>query len=192
MIAPTQEPRVGFVKRSFFFPAIQYLVGLMLLDKVHTVPAEIFRKILTIVRAHVTLSLTATLVPEDDRIKDLSFLIGPKLYEANWMEHCAEVSIHTRNLFTPEIFPRVRCQMTPDFFQKYVVTTTNDTIKRRLSAINPNKFRTCQFLIEYHERRNDKIIIFCDDPFAVEVYALKLVKYIVLILLLRSFISCID
>jgi len=29
--------------------------------------------------------LTATLVREDDLISDLNFLIGPKLYEANWM-----------------------------------------------------------------------------------------------------------
>ena len=54
------------------------------------------------VNAHCKLGLTATLVREDDRIQDLNFLIGPKLYEANWMElqrsgfiarvQCAEVS----------------------------------------------------------------------------------------------------
>ena len=52
-------------------------------------------------KAHCKLGLTATLVREDDRIQDLNFLIGPKLYEANWMElqnsgyiarvQCAEV-----------------------------------------------------------------------------------------------------
>jgi DNA excision repair protein ERCC-3 len=73
--------------------------------------------------------------------------------------------------------------MTTEFLQEYD-TTTNDMFKRRLSAINPNKFRTCQYLIEYHEQRNDKILVFCDDPFAVEIYARKLVKYIVVILLL--------
>ena len=41
---------------------------------------------LTIVKAHCKLGLTATLVREDDKITDLNFLIGPKLYEANWME----------------------------------------------------------------------------------------------------------
>lgn len=56
---------------------------------------------LTIVQAHCKLGLTATLVREDDKIVDLNFLIGPKLYEANWMElqnsgyiakvQCAEV-----------------------------------------------------------------------------------------------------
>ena len=55
------------------------------------------------VQAHTKLGLTATLVREDDKIQDLNFLIGPKLYEANWMElqnsgyiakvQCAEVSI---------------------------------------------------------------------------------------------------
>ena len=56
------------------------------------------------VNAHCKLGLTATLVREDDKIQDLNFLIGPKLYEANWMElqnsgyiarvQCAEVCVH--------------------------------------------------------------------------------------------------
>lgn len=63
-----------------------------------------FRRVLTIVQAHCKLGLTATLVREDDKIVDLNFLIGPKLYEANWMElqnngyiakvQCAEVSLY--------------------------------------------------------------------------------------------------
>jgi DNA excision repair protein ERCC-3 len=87
----------------------------MLLDEVHTIPAERFRKVLTIVRAHTKLGLTATLVREDDKITDLNFLIGPKLYEANWMElqnlghiakvQCAEVNITKKNcLYKNKIF----------------------------------------------------------------------------------------
>ena len=38
------------------------------------------------VNAHCKLGLTATLVREDDLIEDLNFLVGPKLYEANWMD----------------------------------------------------------------------------------------------------------
>ncbi|VDO56088.1 unnamed protein product [Onchocerca flexuosa] len=77
--------------------------GLVLLDEVHTIPAKMFRRVLTIVRAHCKLGLTATLVREDDKITDLNFLIGPKIYEANWMElekagqiakvQCAEVEL---------------------------------------------------------------------------------------------------
>ena len=69
--------------------------------EVQTIPAKMFRRVLTIVNAHCKLGLTATLVREDDKIADLNFLIGPKLYEANWMElqnlgfiarvQCAEV-----------------------------------------------------------------------------------------------------
>lgn len=38
-----------------------------------------------------------------------------------------------------------------------------------LCVMNPNKFRATQFLIEYHERRNDKIIVFSDNVFALKV-----------------------
>lgn len=37
-------------------------------------------------RSHCRLGLTATLVREDDLIKDLQWIIGPKLYEANWID----------------------------------------------------------------------------------------------------------
>ncbi|VDM72111.1 unnamed protein product, partial [Strongylus vulgaris] len=39
--------------------------GLLLLDEVHTIPAKMFRRVLTIVQAHCKLGLTATLVRED-------------------------------------------------------------------------------------------------------------------------------
>ena len=42
--------------------------------------------------------------------------------------------------------------------------------------MNPNKFRACQFLIRYHERRNDKIIVFSDNVFALKHYAIKMNK----------------
>lgn len=64
-----------------------------------------FRRVLSSVQAHTKLGLTATLVREDDKICDLNFLIGPKLYEANWLElqskgyiakvQCAEVRSYT-------------------------------------------------------------------------------------------------
>jgi DNA excision repair protein ERCC-3 len=37
--------------------------------------------------------------------------------------------------------------------------------------MNPHKFRACQFLINYHERRNDKIIVFSDNVYALKHYA---------------------
>ena len=64
--------------------------GLLLMDEVHVVPAKMFRRVISSVKAHCRLGLTATLVREDDLIGDLHFLIGPKLYEANWMDLTAQ------------------------------------------------------------------------------------------------------
>ena len=58
----------------------------MILDEVQVVPADIFRKVLDKCKSHCKLGLTATLVREDQKISDLNFLIGPKLYEANWLD----------------------------------------------------------------------------------------------------------
>ena len=60
--------------------------GIMVLDEVHAIPAKMFRRVLHQVQAHSKLGLTATLVREDDKIADLNFLIGPKLYEGNRYE----------------------------------------------------------------------------------------------------------
>lgn len=42
--------------------------------------------------------------------------------------------------------------------------------------MNPNKFRCCQYLIRYHERRGDKTIVFSDNVFALKHYAIKMNK----------------
>ncbi|MCP9257535.1 DNA excision repair protein haywire [Dirofilaria immitis] len=122
--------------------------GLVLLDEVHTIPAKMFRRVLTIVRAHCKLGLTATLVREDDKITDLNFLIGPKIYEANWME--LEKAGQIAKVQCAEVW----CPMSAEFYAYYL----RAQIGRRLllAVMNPNKFRICQFLIKYHERRNDK------------------------------------
>ena len=68
--------------------------------------------------------------------------------------------------------------MTPDFFQEYVTVTGNKNRRLLLCVMNPNKFRACQFLIRYHERRNDKIIVFSDSTIALKIYAEKLQKFV--------------
>uniref|UniRef100_A0A672T1I4 General transcription and DNA repair factor IIH helicase/translocase subunit XPB n=1 Tax=Sinocyclocheilus grahami TaxID=75366 RepID=A0A672T1I4_SINGR len=152
--------------------------GLIILDEVHTIPGSIlepnssymkmFRRVLTIVQAHCKLGLTATLVREDDKIVDLNFLIGPKLYEANWME--LQNSGYIAKVQCAEVW----CPMSPEFYREYVAIKTKKRIL--LYTMNPNKFRACQFLIRFHERRNDKIIVFADNVFALKEYAIRLNK----------------
>lgn len=87
--------------------------GFVILDEVHVVPADMFRRVVTTIKAHSELGLTgtmgfslentlflvrcslATMAREDDRIKDLNGMIGPKQYEANWMDLAARGHIAT-------------------------------------------------------------------------------------------------
>lgn len=142
--------------------------GFIILDEVHVVPAAMFRRVVTTIAAHAKLGLTATLVREDDKISDLNFLIGPKLYEANWMELSQKG--HIANVQCAEVW----CPMTAEFYQEYL--RENARKRMLLYIMNPTKFQACQFLIQYHEKRGDKIIVFSDNVYALQEYALKLGK----------------
>ncbi|XP_008788735.2 general transcription and DNA repair factor IIH helicase subunit XPB1 [Phoenix dactylifera] len=144
--------------------------GLLLMDEVHVVPAHMFRKVISITKSHCKLGLTATLVREDERITDLNFLIGPKLYEANWLDLVKGGFI--ANVQCAEVW----CPMTKEFFAEYL-KKENSKKKQALYVMNPNKFRACEFLIRFHEQqRGDKIIVFSDNLFALTAYAMKLRK----------------
>ena len=54
----------------------------MLLDEVHVVPAQMLRRTICSVKSLSKLGLTATLLRKGDKIEEMNFLIGPKLYEA--------------------------------------------------------------------------------------------------------------
>ena len=142
--------------------------GFILLDEVHVVPASMFRRVLTKIKAHAKLGLTATLVREDEKIDELNFLVGPKLYEANWMDLAAKGHIATVQC------AEVWCPMTAEFYREYLRERSRK--KMLLYCMNPTKFQAAQYLIHYHESRGDKIIVFSDNVYALEAYAIKLGK----------------
>ncbi|KAK2182166.1 hypothetical protein NP493_364g02050 [Ridgeia piscesae] len=142
--------------------------GVMILDEVQYIPAKMFRRVLSSVQAHTKLGLTATLLREDDKITDLNFLIGPKLYEANWLE------LQKDGFIAKVQCAEVWCPMAPEFYREYLITRSQK--RMLLYAMNPNKFRACQFLIRFHEQRNDKVIVFSDNVFALKSYAIKMGK----------------
>ena len=94
-------------------------------------------------QAHTKLGLTATLVREDDKIQDLNFLIGPKLYEANWMElqnngfiakvQCAEVQRgeHSLHGLISMAFPSFYCVMRDEKEGRSKQGQTNNKAKQR-------------------------------------------------------------
>ena len=57
--------------------------------------------------------------------------------------------------------------MTPEFYREYLREQSRK--RMLLYCMNPKKFQACQFLIKYHEDRGDKIIVFSDNVFALEV-----------------------
>lgn len=65
--------------------------------------------------AYSVTGLTATLLREDDKIADLNFLIGPKLYEANWLE--LQANGYIARVQCAEVW----CPMTPEFYREYLV-----------------------------------------------------------------------
>ncbi|KAG0436917.1 General transcription and DNA repair factor IIH helicase subunit XPB [Dictyocoela muelleri] len=142
--------------------------GLLILDEVHVVPAQMFRRVISLVNHHCKLGLTATLVREDDKIEDLNFLIGPKLYEADWQDLSAQG--HIASVECVEVW----CGMTAEFYREYLVQPQRR--KRVISVMNPTKFQMCDYLIRKHEKKGDKIIVFSDNVCALKTYALKLGK----------------
>ncbi|XP_065573948.1 general transcription and DNA repair factor IIH helicase/translocase subunit XPB-like isoform X2 [Artemia franciscana] len=103
--------------------------GIMVLDEVHTIPAKIFRRVLTIVQAHCKLGLTATLLREDDKIADLNFLIGPKMYEANWLE------LQEKGYIAKVQCAEVWCDMAPEFYKEYLSTKSAKQLAERLEVL---------------------------------------------------------
>lgn len=145
--------------------------GLCLLDEVHVVPAQMFRKVLATTNSHCKLGLTATLVREDELIGDLNFLIGPKLFEANWLDLTNDG--HIARVQCIEVW----CEMTKEFYREYLKQEALNiaTRQRLLFVMNPNKYQACEFLVDYHEReRGDKIIVFSDNIFALREYATRM------------------
>ncbi|OMJ26266.1 putative DNA repair helicase ercc3 [Smittium culicis] len=164
MVANTRKRSYEAQKMMDFLHSREW--GFLLLDEVHVVPANMFRRVVTSIAAHTKLGLTATLVREDDKIDDLNFLIGPKLYEANWIDLALKGHIATVQC------AEVWCDMTPEFYKEYL----RETSRRRLLlyVMNPRKFQICQYLIWFHQNRGDKIIVFVDNVYALKAYAQKL------------------
>jgi DNA excision repair protein ERCC-3 len=132
MVANTRQRAHDAQKMMDFITSREW--GFIILDEVHVVPAAIFRRVVTTIAAHAKLGLTATLVREDDKIDDLNFLIGPKLYEANWMDLAKKG--HIANVQCAEVW----CPMTPEFYNEYL--RENSRKRMLLYIMNPNKYRS--------------------------------------------------
>uniref|UniRef100_A0A6P6Y5Y4 General transcription and DNA repair factor IIH helicase/translocase subunit XPB n=1 Tax=Dermatophagoides pteronyssinus TaxID=6956 RepID=A0A6P6Y5Y4_DERPT len=137
--------------------------GLLIFDEVQFAPAPAFRRVTEQCRSHCKIGLTATLVREDNLIDDLHWMVGPKLDEANWQE------LQKNGFLARAKCSEVWCPMTLEFYRAF-----NHTVLRKLWTCNPNKLRACEYLIQFHEARGDKVIVFSDYLMALKVMAVSL------------------
>lgn len=87
--------------------------GLLILDEVQVAPAEVFKRaFLTKTKSHCKIGLTATLVREDNKIEDLQFYVGPKLYEESWIE------LTKQGYLAKVQCVEIRVPMTPNFMKE--------------------------------------------------------------------------
>ncbi|KAI8364338.1 P-loop containing nucleoside triphosphate hydrolase protein [Choanephora cucurbitarum] len=151
--------------------------GLIILDEVHCVPANNFAKAIGKIKAKVRLGLTATMLREDERIGDLETLVGPTLYHAKWKE------LADKGYIAKVICTQVESDMSPLVHEAHdsMQSQSNGSLlghghhfKTLLAILNPKKMQICQRLIQYHEAKGDKVLVYCDHIDALKLYAEKI------------------
>jgi DNA excision repair protein ERCC-3 len=122
--------------------------GLVIYDEVHLLPAPVFR-ITAEIQARRRLGLTATLVREDHRERDVFSLIGPKKYDAPWKQLEQQGWIATAECH------EVRIPLPDELRLEYAMA--DERAKYRLAAENPRKLRVLDQLLTKHP--HDSILI---------------------------------
>ncbi|CAK81254.1 unnamed protein product (macronuclear) [Paramecium tetraurelia] len=141
--------------------------GICIVDEVHRLPAVQFQNVLKQIKCAIKIGLTATLLREDQKLDNLYFMIGPKLYEENLID------LMTQGFLAKPHIIEIQCDMPPIFLQEYQ-TKNNMTVRQLLHTGNPGKYKALQFLIKNHEMLGHKIIVFCDSLLILNYYALLL------------------
>jgi DNA excision repair protein ERCC-3 len=123
--------------------------GLIIYDEVHLLPAPVF-KVTANLQARRRLGLTATLVREDGKEKDVFSLIGPKKYDISWKVLEKEGWIATAKCI------EIRVDMSSKVRMTYA--TSEERKRYRIAAENPAKFRILKEIVNRHHGDNILII----------------------------------
>lgn len=115
--------------------------GLVLYDEVHLLPAPVFRTVAAL-QAMRRLGLTATLIREDGRQRDVFALIGPKRFDLPWRTLEASGWIATARCV------EVRVGLPAAAHTDYA--TAEDRDRFRLAATNPDKTAVVLGLVSRH------------------------------------------
>ncbi len=123
--------------------------GLIIYDEVHLLPAPVFRATASI-QSTRRLGLTATLVREDGREKDVFALIGPKRYDAPWKE------LEAKRWIAHGSCIELRLPLAEEIKLDYSLATSREQF--RLAAQNPWKLQACEAVIRRHPHEQILVI----------------------------------
>lgn len=115
--------------------------GLLVYDEVHALPAPVFRATASI-QARRRLGLTATLVREDGRERDVFALIGPRRYELPWRE------LERQGWIAQAACAEVRLALPPELRMAYATAQPRD--QPQIAAANPRKLPLLRAVLERH------------------------------------------
>lgn len=121
--------------------------GLIIYDEVHLLPAPVFR-ITASLQAKRRLGLTATLVREDGKEKDVFALIGPKRYDVPWKE------MEEQGFIADATCVEVKVKQSDAYNMEYAMAENKHRF--RIAAENPRKI---EMLKELLARYSDKQIL---------------------------------
>lgn len=169
--------------------------GIILFDEAHQVMADTYRTLFVtdsvsakanlFLRSYCKIGLTATPLREDGEMKNL-YLLGNKLYESNWSDlakrgfiaklQCAEIRCPMHHIFYYDWLDRNATQAANQDGDRANISVNNVLITRKtymkyLTILNPYKVQTAWYLKEYHTRRGDQVLLFCDTIMAAKMYA---------------------
>ena len=123
--------------------------GLLIYDEVHLLPAPVFRATAEL-QARRRLGLTATLVREDGRERDVFSLIGPKKYDLPWHD------LEAGGFIAPAECVEVRVGMDAER-RMSAALAENRQDAYRIAAENPRKIDVLLALVDQH--RQDHVLV---------------------------------
>ncbi len=122
--------------------------GLIIYDEVHLLPAPIFR-ITAEIQAIKRLGLTATLIREDGKERDVFSLVGPKRYDVPWKE------LESKGWIADAYCHEIRVDLPKDVLLEYAIADKRS--KYRIASENREKISIAKQLIENHS--TDSILV---------------------------------
>ncbi len=122
--------------------------GLIIYDEVHLLPAPVFR-ISADMQATRRLGLTATLIREDGRQKDVFSLIGPKKFEVPWK------ILESQGWIATATCTEIRVGLRPEDKMTYAMADLRKKIT--LASSNLEKFKVVRELVDKH--KSDRVLI---------------------------------